>query len=193
MQVGDVVLRLADTAGVRDTADAVEAIGVARARQRMATAALVLAVFDGSRPLEEADEAFAKEVAGPNAIAVINKADQPLLINKEYIESLFQHTVVVSAAREQGMEALTRVIEQVTGVERLQEGEPVLATERQRDCARRSVEAMREALGALEMGLSLDAVTVSLDDATAAILELTGERVTETVVDEVFARFCVGK
>jgi tRNA modification GTPase len=52
---------------------------------------------------------------------------------------------------------------------------------------------MREALGALEMGLSLDAVTVSLDDATAAILELTGERVTETVVDEVFARFCVGK
>ncbi|MBO5797836.1 MAG: 50S ribosome-binding GTPase, partial [Clostridia bacterium] len=193
VQVGDVVLRLADTAGVRDTADAVEAIGVARARQRMATAALVLAVFDGSRPLEEADEAFAKEVAGPNAIAVINKADQPLLINKEYIESLFQHTVVVSAAREQGMEALTRVIEQVTGVERLQEGEPVLATERQRDCARRSVEAMREALGALEMGLSLDAVTVSLDDATAAILELTGERVTETVVDEVFARFCVGK
>ena len=193
VQVGDVVLRLADTAGIRDTADAVEAIGVTRARKRMESAALVLAVFDGSRPLDGDDEAFAKAAAGANAIAVINKADQPLLINKEYIESLFQHTVVVSAAREQGMEALNAVIQQVTGVERLQEGEPVLATERQRDCARRCLAAIREAQDALQMGLSLDAVTVSLDDATAAILELTGERVTETVVDEVFARFCVGK
>ena len=78
-------------------------------------------------------------------------------------------------------------------MEQLQSGEPILATERQRDCAARSLAAVEEALDALFGGMTLDAVTVSVDDAVSAILELTGERVTETVVDDVFARFCVGK
>ena len=101
--------------------------------------------------------------------------------------------VIVSAAEDSGLERLIQAIAEVTGVEQLQSGEPILATERQRDCARRSLDAVEEALGALQCGMTLDAVTVSLDDAVAAILELTGERVTETVVDDVFARFCVGK
>lgn len=193
--VGEVTLRLADTAGIRAAADEAEAIGIARARGRMNTAALILAVFDGSRPLDEADEAFAAETAAATTptIAIINKADRPLLINKEYIETLFQHTVVISAADGRGLDELRRMIEQVTGVAQLTGDEPLLATERQRDCARRSREALREALNALEGGMTLDAVTVSVDDAVAAILELTGERTTEAVVDEVFARFCVGK
>ena len=195
VRLGEVVLRLADTAGIRDASDEVEAIGVERARQRMRTASLILAVFDGTRPLDEEDRRFADEVCADNAcvIAVINKADQPLKIDKEYIESKFQHTVVTSAATGSGIAELRRVIEQVTGVEGLQDGEPLLATERQRDCARRSLDAIDEAVAALDSGLTLDAVTVSVDDAVAAILELTGERTTEAVVDEVFARFCVGK
>lgn len=193
VRLGNVVLRLADTAGIRETADEAESIGVERARRRLQTAALVLAVFDGSRPLTEADKAFAAEAAEAAAIAVINKADQPLKIDDTYIRSKFQHCVVISAATGTGLSELTRVIEQVTGVERLADGEPVLATERQRDCARRSLDAVREARDALCGGMTLDAVTVSLDDAVAAILELTGERATEAVVDEVFARFCVGK
>ncbi len=193
VRVGEITLRLADTAGIRETGDEAEAIGVARARARMKQAALVLAVFDGSRPLTDADRAFADEAALPHAIAVINKADLPLKINKEYICDKFQHCVVVSAADGTGLTELADAIAAVTGVEQLDTGEPVLATERQRDCARRCRDAVAEALDALTGGMTLDAVTVSLDDAVAAILELTGERVTETVVDEVFARFCVGK
>lgn len=192
-RAGEVLLRLADTAGIRETDNAVEAIGVQRARERMQTAALVLAVFDGSRPLSGEDAALAEEAAAAHAIAVINKADQPLLINTEYIQSLFQHCVIISAAEDSGTEQLIAAIAQVTGVEQLQSGEPLLATERQRDCAVRSLAAVEEALAALDCGMTLDAVTVSLDDAVAAILELTGEKVTETVVDDVFARFCVGK
>ena len=195
VRVGEVTLRLADTAGIRAASDEVEAIGVERARGRMNTAALILAVFDGSRPLDEADRAFATEAAAATAptIAVINKADQALKIDREYIQNIFQHMVVISAADGSGLDDLRRTIEQVTGVSRLSGDEPMLATERQRDCARRSREALREALDALDGGMTLDAVTVSLDDAVAAILELTGERATEAVVDEVFARFCVGK
>lgn len=193
VRAGEVLLRLADTAGIRKTDNTVEAIGVQRARERMQTAALVLAVFDGARPLTEEDKDLAKEAAAAHAIAVINKADEPQKINKEYIETLFQRCVVVSAADNTGIEALVAAIEEVTGVEQLQSGEPLLATERQRDCARRSLGAVEEALAALAGGMTLDAVTVSVDDAVSAILELTGERVTETVVDDVFARFCVGK
>lgn len=193
VRAGEVLLRLADTAGIRDTDNAVEAIGVQRARERMHTAALVLAVFDGSRPLDDEDKALAEEAASSHAIAIINKSDVPQKINKEYIENLFQHCVVISAANEKGIDDLVDIIARVTGVEQLQSGEPLLATERQRDCARRSLDAVEEALAALCSGMTLDAVTVSIDDAVAAILELTGERVTETVVDDVFARFCVGK
>ena len=193
VRLGDVVLRLADTAGIRDTADPVEAIGVQRARRRMEQAALVLAMFDGSRPLSDEDRAFAAEVASDTAIAVINKADKPLLIDKEYIEGVFQHTVILSAATGQGLEDLTEEIAQITGVAALTGDEPILTGERQRRCARRSLDALREAEAALAGGWTLDAVTVSVDDALSAILELTGERATEAVVDEVFARFCVGK
>lgn len=192
-RAGEVLLKLADTAGIHETDNTVEAIGVARARSRMQTAALVLAVFDGARALTDEDIALAEDAASAHAIAVINKADQPLVIDEEYIRSKFQHTVIISAAEDSGVEQLIAAIAAVTGVEQLQSGEPILATERQRDCARRSLAAVEEALAALLGGMTLDAVTVSVDDAVAAILELTGERVTETVVDDVFARFCVGK
>lgn len=192
-RAGEVLLKLADTAGIHETDNMVEAIGVQRARTRMQTAALVLAVFDGARPLTAEDVALAEDAASPHAIAVINKADQPLMIDTEYIRSKFKHTVIISAAEDSGIAQLIDAIATVTGVEQLQSGEPILATERQRDCACRSLSAVEEALATLQSGMTLDAVTVSVDDAVAAILELTGERVTETVVDDVFARFCVGK
>ena len=193
IRLGDVLLRLADTAGIRTTEDVVETIGVQRAFARMETAALVLAVFDGSRPLTEDDRRLAQTAAQQTAVAVINKADQTFLIDEQYIRDLFQQVVVISAATGEGLSALEAAVRQVTGVEALDEAQPVLATERQRDCVRRCLEAVQEAQQALTAGLTLDAVSVSVDDAISAVLELTGERATEAVVQEIFARFCVGK
>lgn len=193
VRLGDVTLRLADTAGIRFTDNEAEAIGVERARARMKTAALILAVFDGSRPLTKEDRAFAEEVASPVTVAVINKADLPLKIDKDYFDGLFSKVAVLSAATGEGLRDLSDAVAAVTGTEGLTGDEPMLETERQRDCAARCLAAVREAGTALAGGMTLDAVTVSLDDAVAAVLELTGERVTETVVDEIFARFCVGK
>ncbi len=193
IRLGDVLLRLADTAGIRTTEDVVETIGVQRAFARMETAALVLAVFDGSRPLTEDDRRLAQTAAQQTAVAVINKADQAFLIDEQYIRDLFQQVVVISAATGEGLSALEAAVRRVTGVEALDEAQPVLATERQRDCVRRCLEAVQEAQQALAAGLTLDAVSVSVDDAISAVLELTGERATEAVVQEIFARFCVGK
>lgn len=193
LRLGEVVLRLSDTAGIRDSADTVESVGVSLARRRMAEAALVLAVFDGSQPLTAAEEALCREVAADNAIAIINKADRPIVLNRAYLESLFPYVITLSAKEGTGVAELTAAVAALTGVQALSEAEPVLATERQRQCAERCLTCLDEAEAALQRGMTLDAVSVSLDGAIAAILELTGERTTEAVVDEVFARFCVGK
>ncbi len=193
VRVGDVLLRLADTAGIRDTDDRVETVGVTLARRRLAQAALVLAVFDGSRELTAADKALVEDIADAAAIAIINKADCAERTDRAWLTAHFAHVVALSAQSGEGVDALTAAVAEVTGVERLDAAEPVLATERQRDCAARCLACLDEAAGALAGGMTLDAVAVSLDGAIAAILDLTGERTTEAVVDEVFARFCVGK
>ena len=193
VRLGDVILRLADTAGLRDTADVVENVGVTRARARMEQAALVLAVFDGSEPLTAEDKALAETLQGRAAIAVINKADKPLAMDTDWVSAHFAHTVTLSAKEESGVDALTAAVAAVTGIERLDAAQPVLSTERQRQCAADCLACLRQAQEALAVGFTLDAVSVSVDGAINALLELTGERATEAVVEQVFARFCVGK
>ena len=193
VRLGDVTLRLADTAGLRDTADAVETVGVSRARARMEQAALVLAVFDGSEILQKEDKALVETLKNRAAIAIINKADKPLVIDGDWIAAHFAYTVTLSAKEEQGVADLTAAVAAVTGVERLDAAQPVLSTERQRQCAADCLACLKEAQEALALGYTPDAVAVSVDGAINALLELTGERATEAVVEQVFARFCVGK
>lgn len=193
VRLGDVTLRLADTAGLRDTADVVEGMGVSRARSRMEQAALVLAVFDGSESLTAEDRALAEELEGRAAVAVINKADKPIAIDTDWVAEHFSHTVTLSAKEDSGTDALSAAVLAVTGLERLDAAEPVLSTERQRQCAADCLACLREAQAALDGGLTMDAVSVSIDAAVNALLQLTGERATEAVVEQVFARFCVGK
>ncbi len=193
VKVGDITLRLADTAGIRDTGDTVEAIGVQRARARLADAGLVLAVFDGSKVLNDADRTLIAQLENTPAIAIINKSDLPQQMDTAYLQNKFRFMVELSAKDGTGKEALTEAVAQITGVYRLQADTPLLATERQRAEAVRAVEALKEGLAALESGLTADAVSVCVDSAVSAILSLTGERTTDAVVNEVFSRFCVGK
>ena len=185
VRLGDVTLRLSD--------DTVETIGVERARSRLQTAALVLAVLDGSSPLSAEDRALLETLHDTPAIAIINKADLTLALSPDEVRALCPYTVVLSAREGRGLDELTAAVRELTGVAGLDEAQPILTTERQRDSLRRCRDCLDEALAAVDSGLAQDAAAVSVDGAIEALLELTGERVTETVVDEVFARFCVGK
>lgn len=193
VRLGDITLRLSDTAGLRESGDRVETIGVQRARSRMESAALVLAVLDGSRPLSKEDRALLLSLQGTPAIAIINKADLTLVLSVEEVRRLCPYTVVLSAKEGRGIDELTAAVEDLTGVAGLDESQPILTTERQRDALLRCRECLDEALAAVDAGLTPDAVSVSVDGAIEALAVLTGERATQTVVDEVFARFCVGK
>lgn len=193
IRLGDVVLRLADTAGLHETTNEIESIGVKRARDRMKSAALVLAMFDGSQPLTEDDRRLAETADDRNTIAIINKSDLGLMINEQYIRSLFSRVVIISANVGEGLDELRQAVYEVTGVGTLDSSEPILATERQRNCIRHCLDCVREAQDALRVGITLDAIGVSIDSAITSLLELTGERATEAIVNEVFSRFCVGK
>ena len=191
--LGGVRLRLADTAGLRQTEDLVEALGVQRTRERMETAGLILAVFDASRPLDLEDKELLSLLSGRPAVAVINKTDLPVLLDITAIHACGAPVVQISAAAGEGLSSLAQAVEQAVGLSALDPAAGVLANERQRNCVRSASSALTEALSALRAGTTLDAVGVCLDDALSSLLSLTGRRVTQEVADEVFRRFCVGK
>ena len=191
--LGDILLRLADTAGIRTTDDPVESIGVTIAKNRLQNAQLVLAVFDASVPLEEEDKKLIAELEGIPTVAIVNKTDLEPRIDMTYIQRVFSQVVSISARNGEGLEQLEQACAQVLETGALNPSEGMLYTERQRDDAKQALSCVEEAISAMEMGMTLDAVTVSVEGAVSALLELTGERATEAVVDSVFAQFCVGK
>lgn len=191
--VGGIKLRLSDTAGIRDTADAVERIGVDMAQKRIQTAALIIAVFDGSQELSDDDAALIGSLAGRRAVAVINKDDLDGRLDADMIKRAVPLCVSVSAKSCEGADRLAAAIAEACGIDGIDPAEGIMTTERQRDCAHRALCAVDEGIAALENGLTFDAVGVMLDEALAALSELSGERVSDAVVDEVFSTFCVGK
>ena len=191
--LGGVPLRLADTAGLRETDDPVESIGVDRAYDRLRTAQLVLAVFDVSRPIDAEDRRMTEAIGATPCVAVLNKSDLPEEIDKKYISNNYKQIVSISARTGEGLDELSGAVAEVLQTAELNPSEGLLFTERQRDDARRALGAVEEALGALHAGMTFDAVTVSVEEAVGALLELTGERATVAVVDSVFSHFCVGK
>lgn len=188
---GDIVLRLADTAGIRETDDKVESIGVDRAKKRIESAELVLAVFDCTRPIDSDDFSLIESVRGKNVIMIINKTDMESKIDKSLFEGF--RTVEISAENGDGYENLCKEIADISGTSSLDPDSAVLLNERQRACAERALDGVREAVFALKRGSTMDAVGVCVDDALAALFELTGKRVTNEVTDEIFRCFCVGK
>jgi tRNA modification GTPase len=193
VSVGDVILRLSDTAGMRDTEDKVEKIGVDIAKSRIKNCGLVLAVFDYGRKLDEDDKRLIESVKEAPVIAVINKTDLEKKLDTDYIEKKIKRVIRVSAKNGEGFENLKEEIEKTAGTENFNPSEGILANERQRNAVLNAEKALNEAKEALNMGMTFDAVTVSIEEAIENILELTGERVSEVVVDNVFHNFCVGK
>ena len=193
VRLGDLVLHLADTAGIRATDDLVERIGVDRAKEAGDRAGLIFAVFDLSRPLDEADEAILHLCEGKRVVGVLNKSDLPREADEAALKAKLPVCVELCALSGDGLDALEAAAEQLLGTGELDPTAAMLTTERQRGSAERALSAVRRTIEDLQSGMTLDAVNVSIDDAIDALLELTGEKVSDAVVNEVFSRFCVGK
>lgn len=193
VNLGSLLLHLADTAGIHETEDTVESIGIEKAKEKTERAGLILAVFDVSRPLDEADEEIIRLCQGKRAVAVLNKSDLKKEADVSKITGAFACTVSLCALDGSGIEELEKAAEKLLCTNELDTSQAMLATERQRKNALEALAAVNEALDGLKNGITLDAVNVSVDSAISALLELTGEKATDAVVDEVFSQFCVGK
>lgn len=189
--VGDVTLNLSDTAGIHETGDTVEKVGVQRALDRLEGSGLVLAVFDGAQAINDDDKALIERLKDRKAIIIINKSDLEKKLSKDDFCGF--PVVGISAKNGDGIDALVNLIGELTKTSNLDPDDAVLISERQLSCVNRALDAVNEAANALMCGVTLDAVGVCVDDALAALLELTGKRVTNEVTDEVFRKFCVGK
>ncbi|MGI5887946.1 MAG: tRNA uridine-5-carboxymethylaminomethyl(34) synthesis GTPase MnmE [Oscillospiraceae bacterium] len=190
---GGLTLILSDTAGIRDTDDYAEAEGVRRALDRIGSSALLIAVFDGSRKLGSGDRKLMEAAAGIPSIAIINKDDLPLETDIEEISGKFRQVIRISALEESSRDTIVNAVRQAVGADQISGDSALLISERQRKAAMKAEKACREALKAIDDGVTLDAVHVILEDAISSLAELSGENVTEEVLDDVFSRFCVGK
>lgn len=193
VRVGENLLRLADTAGIRDTDNKIESIGVELAKKRLSRAELVIAVFDGAQKLTDEDMEIIDFCFGRRSLAVVNKSDLGFVCDTDYIKSRFGAYVELSAKTAQGGGKLEKVLSDLLGTSNFDPSAAALTSERQRNCCVRALDSIKEARSALESGVTLDAVNVCADCAVDALLELTGERAGEAVVNEVFSQFCVGK
>lgn len=193
VQVGHVLLRLCDTAGLRDTGDAVERLGVQRTRDAARQAALALLVLDGSRPLTEADrEAMALARQVPNLLVAVNKADLPRAVDIGRLADDFDNVVSLSARSGQGVDVLCDAIQALYPAGEGRPGE-LLTNARQADAVSRALAAVRSARGALRTGMTPDVVLTDAETALEALGELNGKHIRDDLIQTIFSRFCVGK
>jgi len=189
VQLGNLTLRLTDTAGLRATQSPIERAGVDRAVEAMGQADLLLAVFDVSQSPVPEDQALLAQCDPARTLLLRNKID----LGIAWPPPPGYTSVDVSALTGQGLDALAPAAERLLGAADFSPGEAILANRRQADCAAAALAAIEEALAAHAQGFPLDAVAVCLEDAIQSLFALTGERASDAVVDEVFAGFCVGK
>lgn len=190
--LGGVLLRLTDTAGLREAADEAEREGVRRAFAAADGAELAIAVFDGSEPLSDADaETLAAARAAKRAIGVVNKADLPRALDAAELTG-FDAVVSLSARTGEGLEALASAVAELFPAPAAPAGE-ILTNARQAEAVGRALAALDAARDALASGLTPDAVLTEAEDALSALSELTGRSVRDDVTDRIFSRFCVGK
>ena len=198
VMLGDTGIRLNlfDTAGVRDVGehgDAVEAEGIRRSWKKLEEAGLILAVFDGSEPPTREDLELAQRCEGRPAIALINKEDKPTQFDAELIAPFFAMVLPVCCQEEESRKVISAAVARLLGTSQIDPHAASLSGQRQLSAALRARDAVAGALDAAAGGFGLDAVSVCVDDALAALCDLTGENASEAVIEQVFERFCVGK
>ena len=191
VMVGSTRLRLIDTAGIRQTADTVEAMGVERSKKALEEADLAIFLCDGSQKLTQEDrDIIALCLDAPNAIALINKSDLGKTVQPG--ELPFMTILPVSIKDGTGLEMLPEVLEEMFGGGMPCDGS-ILTNARQYDACRRAYEAMLESLKGLKLGQTPDAVLTDVEAAMEAMGEVTGATVREDITARIFERFCVGK
>ena len=191
-----VPLRIIDTAGIRETEDIVEKLGVERSRQMLEEADLVLVLLDTSRPLSTEDKEVLTLLGAQKSLVLLNKSDLPPLWGEEEIRTLApgQQVLRISLAAASGLEELEGAIVQQVYCGAASQGEGLLAVNvRQEALLQQAVRHLQEVGVAAAAGMPLDCLSIDLRAAWTLLGEITGDTVGEDMITEIFSRFCIGK
>ena len=195
-KLGRVILRLSDTAGLRESGDRVEKIGIDRARKAAEEAELILAVFDGSREPDEKDAEFTNYLNSLNGIkvAIVNKSDLGTLPSVTKMLNHFDRCCYLSASSGEGFSHLETLLEEIYIDGGLDTGsDAIISNARQMAAAKTAQEALLSAINSIKAELPLEICCSELERAMASLSEIDGRTVSEDVVSRIFANFCVGK
>lgn len=200
VQMGGITLNVADTAGIRDTQDQVEKIGVERARKNALEADLIIYVTDSSRKLDENDRAIMEMLQGKKVIILLNKTDlEPVTSEKELEawkkEWLPQAPVLpVSAKKEEGMELLEKTVREMFYQGKISFNDEVYITNaRHKNLLTEARESLKQVENSIQSGMPEDFFSIDLMSACEALGEITGAQAGEDLVNEIFSKFCMGK
>jgi len=195
--VGNVTLRLADTAGIRETEDTVEKIGVMRAKEKLDSSELVLCVFDMSERENEQDYKIIEDVQGKSRIAVLNKGDAKGGLSEEFIAHVhksFEYVCEISAKSRNGLDELAESLNKMYELDKINlSNDALIANARQLSSVNLALEKVNEAKEALDFGETPDIICFALENALSELDMIDARATSEEIVNEIFSRFCVGK
>ena len=194
--INGIPLKLVDTAGIRDASDEVEKIGVAKSIKQAEEADLIIAIFDSSKDLTEEDTEILKLIKDKKAIIILNKMDLNAVImeNDSRLTQVTSNILKISALNKTGIEEIYEKISELFNLNEINLDNEILITNiRHKNIISKAIENARKAIEALEMNMPIDIITIYIKDILEDLGEITGEVVTEDIINEIFSKFCLGK
>jgi len=196
LDIKGVLVRILDTAGIRRATDIIEDIGIKRSKQSIQEADLILWVMDASRPYDDDDLEIAEDIKDKKKIVVLNKMDNPMVIDLQAINDHIGNAPVIKTSVKLGKgisDVEDCIHDMVMGGKVLAQDEVLITNLRHQEALIRAREHIEEALSALEKDIPLDLVSIDVREACDTMGTITGETVTEDLLDKIFSEFCLGK
>lgn len=196
VNINGIPLKLIDTAGIRETKDEVEKIGIAKSRETANAADLIIAIFDASKEIDEEDLEVIDFIKNKKAIIILNKMDLKAKIdeNNENLKKLSGNIIKMSALKNIGIDKLYEKITEMFNLHEINlDNENVITNVRQKNLITKAIENVKKAKKTIEQKMPIDIVAIFIKDILEDLGKITGEVVTEDIIEEIFANFCLGK
>lgn len=196
VNINGIPLKLIDTAGIRETKDEVKKIGIAKSRETANTANLIIAIFDASKEIDEEDLEVIDFIKNKKAIIILNKMDLKAKIdeNNENLKKLSGNIIKMSALKNIGIDKLYEKITEMFNLNEINlDNENVITNVRQKNLITKAIENVKKAKETIEQKMPIDIVAIFIKDILEDLGKITGEVVTEDIIEEIFANFCLGK
>ena len=196
VNIEGVPLKLIDTAGIRDAKDEVEKIGIKKSKEIANDADLVIAIFDSSKELTKEDIEILNIIKNKKSIVLLNKADLNNVLNEndERFKKITENVLKISALNGEGLEKLYALISKMFSLEEINVDNDVIITNlRHKNLISKAIENVKKAKNTVEENMPIDIIAIFIKDILEDLGNITGEIVTDDIINEIFSKFCLGK